>query len=421
MPDQSSNAFELNNLSASGRKVLFVDDDKSMLKAIKTELSRCQIDVLLAASGQEGLGIIAQEEGVEVVGSDLGMPEMDGVEFLKQVRDKAPETHRIIFSDEMGQNQVTRALTRGYATHYFIKPWKNRDLKHSVEHILKVRKTLKQRKLLETISEIDKLPSLPAVYQEFIEAVFLEKSIQEIAKIIDKDVSLSTRLLHLANSAFYGGNNIFSVDGAVMRLGLNTVKDMILAFSFVSELDWTSDQLVQLERIFNHSSWVNKYLKTVYEIRHGVPLKQEYASVGVTHDIGKIIALQYFPDRFETIVEKQKKNPDMSFYEAERSGGAPLFMHEEVGAYFLHMWQLPDLLVDTALFHHQPEKAGDQNLDIVEVLAFTNDLVNRLEQMEEDEEFDLEGFEEGFIPKRVLKDLALEIRASIESPAEPVL
>ncbi|MGA1196607.1 MAG: response regulator, partial [Candidatus Latescibacterota bacterium] len=77
--------------------VLCVDDEENVLFALQREMSRVADQVLVAQNGEEGLEILGAEQ-VAVVISDMRMPEMEGAEFLKHVRQGWPDTYRIMLT-----------------------------------------------------------------------------------------------------------------------------------------------------------------------------------------------------------------------------------------------------------------------------------------------------------------------------------
>jgi CheY-like chemotaxis protein/nitrogen-specific signal transduction histidine kinase len=76
-----------------GLRVLIIDDDADAMELVKRVLKSCEAQVTTAASGTEGLALL-QQECPDVVLADIGMPEMDGYEFVKQVRGLEPERAR---------------------------------------------------------------------------------------------------------------------------------------------------------------------------------------------------------------------------------------------------------------------------------------------------------------------------------------
>ncbi|MFH1998369.1 MAG: response regulator [Planctomycetota bacterium] len=405
----------------SNDKVLFIDEDSETLRSILKELSASNYDLYIAETVVEARKVMITDR-MDVVVCNVKVGGASGIDFLASLKKRYPNIHRVILNEGENEDTVAAAVIRGQATTTIPKPWPEGGLKSNIDHILKMRSALKQKMLLEELNEIDRLPSLPTLYQEFTEAVANEKPVKEISTIIESDVSLSTRLLQIGNSAFFGStSNIYSVDQAVVRLGLNTVKDMVMTFAFVNELDWSDEQLNRLQAIFKHSSLVNRFLKVIFQKKHKQPLSQAMACIGITHDIGKVIILQYFTDRYEAILENQQKLQGATFYESEKALGFKWFEHQDVGAYFLHMWNLPDAVVEATLYHHEPQKAGEQNRHVIEALAFTNDLVARLELLGEDEEIPWDRLNRDYLSQGDLEQIARELRVAMRTQVAPGL
>lgn len=107
---------------APGRSVLLVDDEPSILSALRRLLRREGYAIFTAGSGAEGLDILATHE-VGVVISDARMPEMSGAEFLGRVREMHPDTVRIMLSGYTDLEAVTSAVNRGELFRFLGKPW----------------------------------------------------------------------------------------------------------------------------------------------------------------------------------------------------------------------------------------------------------------------------------------------------------
>ena len=359
-------------------RVIYVDDGSGYMADVLIELSEGAFDLIMAQGAEQGEGNL-KAGPADILLCGLPLADASTKTFLEKVKKNHPRTQRILLDDEASAEDAASLVARGLASAYLYRPWEEGDLMRSLEHVLAVRAALNQEKLLESIQQIDRLPSLPSIYQAFLEAVEAERPVSEMGPILEKDVTLTARLLQIANSAFYGGAQVSSVDQAVMRLGINTVKDVVFTFSLVGELDWTPEQARILEDIFTHSSRVNRFLKDVHRKRAGALPPKELACAGLMHDLGKVIMLQYFPDRYDTILEHQAANPTLTFHESEDALDFSWFEHEKVGAYFLNLWNLPDALVEATLFHHDPSKANPALKDVIESLCLTDELVARLE------------------------------------------
>ena len=101
--------------------ILCVDDERNVIEGLKLNLSK-QYTVLTAVSGREGLEILAKRDDVAVVVSDMRMPEMDGAQFLAEVRRKAPDTVRTLLTGYSDIDAAIRAVNEGQVFRFLMKP-----------------------------------------------------------------------------------------------------------------------------------------------------------------------------------------------------------------------------------------------------------------------------------------------------------
>ncbi|MBU4001909.1 MAG: HDOD domain-containing protein [Proteobacteria bacterium] len=391
------------------QKILIVDDEELVLKSLKREFHDADFETVLADSGEKGLELL-QNNDIDMVITDITMPGMSGLEFLKIVKDKHPDLTRIILSGFVEESLVIPAITQRVAHAYYTKPWTTKSFRNAVEQTLVLRKTLKDQALLALISRIDRLPTLPLVYQEFESAMAKDLPIKKIAGIVAEDVSIATRLLQVVNSAFYGQGTISSIDRAILALGLKFVKDIVFTVSLVRNMKWTQHQTRHLEQIFLHSSLVSFAVKAVYERAFGKKLDDRYASVGITHDIGRIILLQFFTERYEDTVNHQRANSYKDFQASEVELGYANMTHCEIGAYFLNWWNLPDANIRLALFHHAfKESNHPEKPEIQEIFYYANLWVNRLMEDQQTDPDDLSRFFNGFLKDGRMESIEREL------------
>ncbi len=123
-------------------KVLFVDDEPNVTKALKRALRTEPYDILSAGSADEALEIL-ERESVDVVVSDENMPGMTGSEFLAVVYEKYPDTIRIILTGHASLDVAIRAINEGEIYRFFTKPWNDVDL------AITIRQALQQKDLIE--------------------------------------------------------------------------------------------------------------------------------------------------------------------------------------------------------------------------------------------------------------------------------
>lgn len=113
------------------RTLLLVDDEESILSSLNRLLRREGYRVLSATGGAEGLEILASHR-VDVIVSDQRMPQMTGVEFLRQVKNLYPQTVRIVLSGYTELQSITDAINEGAIYKFLTKPWDDEQLRANI-------------------------------------------------------------------------------------------------------------------------------------------------------------------------------------------------------------------------------------------------------------------------------------------------
>lgn len=130
--------------------ILFVDDEEYILKAIKRALIDEKYMCYFANSGKEGLEII-QKVNIDVVISDMRMPQMDGIQFLRQVEDFNPNIVKLIQSGQADMFQLIEVINSIDVFSFILKPWDvDATLKPMINEAIKQSKLIKINKELNT-------------------------------------------------------------------------------------------------------------------------------------------------------------------------------------------------------------------------------------------------------------------------------
>jgi response regulator RpfG family c-di-GMP phosphodiesterase len=151
--------------------ILCVDDEPNILSSLRRLFRTKGYAVKTADSGQAGLQILEQEH-IDLVISDMRMPEMDGAKFLEHVRARWPETVRLLLTGYADVASIIDAINRGEIYRYITKPWDDNDIVLLVQHALE-RKALEQEKArLEALtqSQNEALKSLNTSLEAKVEA-----------------------------------------------------------------------------------------------------------------------------------------------------------------------------------------------------------------------------------------------------------
>ena len=109
-----------------------MDDEISILSTLKRLLRNEEYQLLTASSAEEGLELLKTEK-VDIVISDMRMPNIDGAEFLEQVKFKHPHINRMIMSGFADLESVVKAINKGDINQFISKPWDNDTLKKVVK------------------------------------------------------------------------------------------------------------------------------------------------------------------------------------------------------------------------------------------------------------------------------------------------
>lgn len=136
---------KMNESQEISATVLFVDDETNILSSLKRLFRPSGYRILTAESGAQGLEIMAQEN-IDLVVSDMRMPEMNGAQFLEKVREGWPDTVRILLTGYAEISATIDAINKGQIYRYISKPWDDNEIILIIKHALQ-QKFLEREKL----------------------------------------------------------------------------------------------------------------------------------------------------------------------------------------------------------------------------------------------------------------------------------
>ncbi len=220
------------------------------------------------------------------------------------------------------------------------------------------------------VAAVNELPPMPQVAAQVMELLSDPNSqMSDMVKVLSLDPALVARLIRVSNSALYGrGEQTTSLGQAVVRLGANTVRSLVMAASMKSlfPLDKTNVG-VWGQALWQHSVECGLATRCVAQAV-AYPDPEEAFVAGVLHDVGKVVILLHKTDEYRHILKRQAATKgNFATVEREVLG----FDHTEVGTLLLDKWQMPGNLKACAQHHHQPAAAG-QELPLVRIVAVGN-------------------------------------------------
>ncbi|MCK5707463.1 MAG: HDOD domain-containing protein [Candidatus Aureabacteria bacterium] len=208
-------------------------------------------------------------------------------------------------------------------------------------------------KLQEFIESLHSISTIPAVMSKTLQIIDNpQSSASEISSIIEKDYALTMKILKIVNSVFYGyEEKVTSIHTAVVALGLKTLRSMTLGLSFVDYLKQGFENILDIEKFWEHSIGTAVIASMVVEQRYP-KLREDVFVGGLLHDIGKVVLLQFLVREYKKALEKSKDD-DIPLYlcEQELLG----IDHGEVGGLLARKWHLSDELISAITMHHSKD------------------------------------------------------------------
>lgn len=255
--------------------LLFVDDEPGILSALRRLFRPHGYRILIAESGAEGLQLLA-ENAVDLIISDMRMPEMDGATFLRQVRDRWPDITRILLTGYADITSTIAAINEGEIYRYIAKPWDDNEI------LLIVREAVDRRRLQQ---ENVRLTALTQAQNE--ELKVLNASLEQ--KVAERTAELQQALVQLEKA-----------HGDLKKSFITTIQ----VFSGLIELRTGP----AAQRLSGHGKRVADLARNI-ALRLKLP-EQEVHNVmlaGLLHDIGKIGLPDELLDKpFNTLSSEQR-------------------------------------------------------------------------------------------------------------------
>ena len=364
------------------RRIIFVDDEPMVLKGLQRTLRkmRGEWEMTFTSSSKEALDILGTGS-FDVIVSDLRMPEMDGMQLLAEVKSKHPQVVRIILSGQVEQESTFKSVQVAHQS--LSKPCDADILKHTLNKLFGLRNLLEDESIKRIVSQTETLPSLPDVYTEVIsELQSSDPSVQKVSEIISTDLAMTAKILQVVNSAFFGlVRKINNPKEAVMLLGTETIKALVLSVKIFSQFNHKKFAWFNFDELFNHSMSVSIFAQTISRQEHLDPaLVNNSLMAGMFHDLGKLILVTNFQEPYQKVLtEAGKTRQNLWDLEIERFGTS----HAEIGAYLMGLWGLEYPVIEAIAFHHRPGKSLSNSTGLLTAVHF-GDAFDRIKKDPDD-------------------------------------
>lgn len=227
------------------------------------------------------------------------------------------------------------------------------------------------------IDKTKNLPSLPEIYFKINELVNdAHSSAADIGNAIEQDAALSTRLLKIVNSPYYGfPSSIDTISRAITIIGTRDLRDLVLATSAIGAFSGMDSELISMEKFWRHSLYCAVTGRILAQHRH-VKNTERLFVAGLLHDIGSLVMYQTIPILCnEALQRTRSQGTPLHIAEKEIIG----FSHADVGATLIQKWNLPESLIEVVRYHHEPDLAVNHKEDVA-TIHIANYIANSIDE-----------------------------------------
>jgi response regulator RpfG family c-di-GMP phosphodiesterase len=216
--------------------ILFVDDEPSILSSLRRLFRPHGYSIFVAESGEQGLQVLEKED-IDLVVSDMRMPEMDGAHFLEQVRQRWPHVVRLLLTGYADVTSTIAAINCGEIYRYIAKPWDDNDIVLTVRDALEHQRLVSEntRLLALTQQQNDELKVLNAGLEKKVaeRTAELQQALKDLKRGFIDTVHVFSGLIELRGGKLGGHSRRVAEHARVIaqRLGLGEaeLQDVMLA------------------------------------------------------------------------------------------------------------------------------------------------------------------------------------------------
>jgi response regulator RpfG family c-di-GMP phosphodiesterase len=227
----------------SNATLLFVDDEANVLSSLKRLFRPFGYRIFTAESGVQGLEIMARET-IDIVVSDMRMPEMNGAQFLQKVHAQWPETVRILLTGYAEISATIDAVNKGHIYRYISKPWEDNDIVLAIKQALHQKQLEQENRGLEELTrkQNEELKDLNANLEQKVKARteevrqtmgFLEVAHEKLKKGFITSIRVFSNLIEMREGVMAGhSHRVAELSRAIaqqMEMSEAEIQDVFLA------------------------------------------------------------------------------------------------------------------------------------------------------------------------------------------------
>lgn len=200
---------------------------------------------------------------------------------------------------------------------------------------------------------VDRMPAFPKSVQRILELTRdINCAPKDLVQVIDKDPVVTVKVLRVVNSAYYSlPKQITSINHAVVYLGINTIKNLVLGIASIGMLPAENAAGFDSQQYLIHSLTTASISKQL-ALRIGNADPVDCFIAGLLHDFGKVVFAQFMPKEFRKALDSSQWNETSLHLALREFIGVD---HAVVGAMLVEKWRFPSDLIETIRHQYSPE------------------------------------------------------------------
>lgn len=352
------------------RRVLFVHDDPAVLDGLRALLAgRPTWETAFTPSAAEALQALAAGPYDAVV-ADPRMAAVGGGTLLREAQARHPEVARIVLSPRPDERDIATVV--GVAHQFLALPVGAGEVVAAVERAADLCDELGGELVHGEVTGVGTLPSPPAAFTALTAVLDSgHADAPAIARVVERDVALSAKLLRLVNSAYFAPRSpIASVEAAVVRLGSQTIRSLVFVGEIHGSFAVNEAALGPgwLEALNDRSLAVARLAQA---LSPATTAGQAFAT-GLLLECGQLVFASLRPHLYGALLRRRSDVRSLLDLEREAFG----VTHAQAGAYLLGQWGFPAATIEAVALHGRPVgHLGHPPLDLTAVVEVAHRLV----------------------------------------------
>ena len=350
-------------------RVLYLEEDPRLVAELIGFLGdKSEWDVAHAKTPADARAIAAKQP-IDVALLSATMGDIDPI----AVAEELTKIHKKISIFILAPDAETGGLA--YASGRFqwlTKPCPPETLISSIERMATLVSWLTNNTTIDMVSGLHSLPTMPSNYQGVIRAIHSpHASVQDIADAVEKDMGITSRVLQVANSAYYGySKKITSPMEASMLLGIDTLKSLVRYTHVLNNFPQTPTTNAIFDAVWRHSSGVAAVARKIALLHtKDEALGDEAFTAALLHDIGKVVLASLRADEYKQVIRQAaESNTPLNMIERIKLKTT----HAETGAYLLSLWGIPFSILEAVAWHHYPRECKNKNFSALTAVHIAN-------------------------------------------------